>query len=102
MKLVAGVMLALILLIALGVLVGTLLRMRREELEEIQPMSQLYTQDDWEPCTCGHPFHVHVHHRAGKDCGICGRDVCDHFDAKAPQPWWREMLKNFQRGWRHG
>ena len=30
-------------------------------------------------CTCGHPAALHQHHRAGTDCGECGRIRCPHY-----------------------
>lgn len=30
-------------------------------------------------CSCGHPAALHQHHRAGTDCGECGRIRCPHY-----------------------
>ncbi|MCW0212412.1 MAG: hypothetical protein OJJ54_03560 [Pseudonocardia sp.] len=30
-------------------------------------------------CTCGHPYEMHEHYRAGSDCGECGAEICPAF-----------------------
>ena len=31
------------------------------------------------PCLCGCNEQAHQHHRGGRDCGLCGREVCAVF-----------------------
>jgi hypothetical protein len=34
-----------------------------------------------DPCRCGHAKEAHEHYRPGRDCGICGADVCAAYQA---------------------
>jgi len=49
------------------------------------------------PCrrkVCGHPAEMHVHWRAGDDCGTCGRNYCPSY--LGPTVWSR--LRVWLRG----
>jgi hypothetical protein len=39
------------------------------------------TPDVVDPCQCGHAKEAHEHYRPGRDCGICGADVCAAYRA---------------------
>jgi hypothetical protein len=40
-------------------------------------------------CVCGHAAEPHTHHRDGRDCSRCGRELCPEF---RPLTWWRRVL----------
>jgi hypothetical protein len=45
-------------------------------------------------CVCGHPRSRHEHYRGGRDCGICGGNLCPRFR-------WRWLHARAWR-WQHG
>lgn len=50
-------------------------------------------------CVCGHEKERHRHHRAGLDCGTCGRDLCPKFHSatvlRSPVP--RSLRRGVKR-----